>query len=113
MHYHPRPDGSSKFMEGWVMDTDGEVQAAQITTTPWMRDMRPSGEDVSFAVKTSGGDVRIEGETVSSTFHPARQRRGDAEQEGASLFTHLQQGTARYRWNDEQAFGMIERSYIP
>jgi hypothetical protein len=104
IHYYPRPDGSLKFVEGWLMDADGEVLAAQVVETPWMHDMQPSGEDVSVTFRTSRGDVRIDGATVMSTFHPQRQ-----VEEGVP-FPTLQQGIARYQWDGEKALGMIERS---
>jgi hypothetical protein len=104
IHYYPRPDGSLKFVEGWVMDVDGEVLAAQLLTTPWMRDMQPSGEEVPVTFRTSRGDIRIEGATVMSTFHPQQQAA-----EGVP-FPTLQQGIARYTWDGEEALGMIERS---
>jgi hypothetical protein len=112
IHYHPRPDGSAKFCEGWVMHEDGQVLPAEIVGTPWIRDMRPRGEDVSFTFRTARGDVRIEGETHATTFTPARKTAEGETWLGASIFTNLQQGTARYRWGDEEAFGMIERSYL-
>ncbi len=104
IHYYPRPDGSSKFVEGWIMEDDGEVLPAQLVHTPWMRDMQPSGEDVSLTFRTARGDVRIEAETVMSTFHPERQ-----VSEGVP-FPTLHQGIARYRWEGEEVLGMIERS---
>jgi len=104
IHYYPRPDRSLKFVEGWLIDDDGEVQAAEIIDTPWMRHIPTIGEDVSLTFRTSRGDVRIEGETSLSTFHPERPIRD------AVTFPSLQQGIARYRWNGEEAFGMIERS---
>ena len=104
IHYYPRTDGSLKFVEGWVMDTDGEVLAAELVHTPWMRDMQPSGEDVSLTLRTARGDITIEAETVMSTFHPQRQ-----VSEGVP-FPTLHQGIARYRWDGEEALGMIERS---
>jgi hypothetical protein len=112
-HHHPRPDGSLKFLEGWVMYEDGQVLAAQIRSTPWMHSMQPSGEDVSLTFDTARGEVHIAGETVASTFLPTRQTRGGGASEGAAMFTNLQQGTARYRWDGEDTFGMIERSYLP
>jgi hypothetical protein len=113
IHYYPRPDGSPKFVEGWVMHDDGEVLAAQIVDTPWMGAMQASGEDVSMTFRSARGDVHIEGETFTSTFIPARLNRDPASPVGASMRTNLQQGTARYRWDGEEALGMIERSYLP
>ena len=112
MAYHPRPDGSEKFIEAWVMHEDGEVLPARIVGIPWARDMQPSGEDVSFTLTTARGDIRIAAETFAMTFVPARKDVKPDTAAGATLFTNLQQGTARYRWGDEQALGMIERSFM-
>jgi hypothetical protein len=53
---------------------------------------------------TSRGAVRIAGETVLSSLRPPRPT------ETGTVFPLLQSGIARYRWGDEEAFGMIERS---
>ena len=46
----------------------------------------------------------ITAETWLSAFFPLRRVREDV------TFPPLQQGIARYRWDGEEAFGMIERS---
>ena len=69
-----------------------------------MTDTRSSGEDVSFTLRTQKGSVRITGETFVSSFRPPRSI-GDG-----TSFPLLHSGIARYRWDDETAFGMIERS---
>jgi hypothetical protein len=107
IHYHPRPDGSRKFCEGWIID-DGRVLPAQVLDTPWLSRLQPSGERLSFTLRTSRGDAHIEGETSMSVFFPLRQVRAGV------TFPPLQQGITRYRWNGEEAYGMIERSaYLP
>jgi hypothetical protein len=105
IHYRPRPDGSVKYREGWVLD-GGKVVPARVEGTPWMTATRPSGEDVSFTLRTAKGSVRIAGETFMSSFRPPRQV-GDG-----TAFPLLQSGIARYQWDDETAFGMIERSAL-
>ena len=35
IHYTPRPDGSIKYHEGWVMD-GGEILPAKVVDTPWL-----------------------------------------------------------------------------
>jgi hypothetical protein len=105
IHYRPRPDGSVKYREGWVLD-GGKVVPARVEGTPWMTATRPSGEDVSFTLRTAKGSVRIAGETFVSSFRPPRQV-GDG-----TAFPLLQSGIARYQWDDETAFGMIERSAL-
>ena len=103
IHYRPRPDGSVRYREGWLLE-DGEILAARVEETPWMTDTRSSGEDVSFTLRTRKGSVRITGETFVSSFRPPRSI-GDG-----TSFPTLHSGIARYRWDDETAFGMIERS---
>jgi hypothetical protein len=103
IHYTPRPDGSVKYHEGWVLD-DGEVLPAKVVDTPWKRGWAVDGEDVSITLRTPRGDIEIAGETHSSTFSPA-----SPVGEGV-FFPPVHQGIARYTWGDEHAFGMIERS---
>lgn len=105
IHYHPRPDGSVKYREGWVLD-GGEILPARVTDTPWMRDIQPAGEDVSFTLSTPKGDVRVAGETFVSSFRPPRPVGN------GTTFPILQSAIARYRWGDEETYGMIERSAV-
>jgi hypothetical protein len=104
IHYRPRPDGSVKYHEGWVLDGDGAVLPARVVDTPWLRGMRPGREDVSFTLRTPAGDIAVEAETFAAAFTPERPI-GEGR-----TFPDLQQGIARYRWGGEQAYGMIERS---
>ena len=109
IHYHPRPDGSVKYHEGWVKEA-GEVLPARVVNTPWMKNINPWGEDVSFTLRTSGGkarEVRIEAETFVSAFTPPRPIED-------RIRPTLQSGITRCRWGDEESYGMIERSaFIP
>ncbi len=56
----------------------------------------------SLTLRTADGDIHIEGETVLSTYVAA-----GSHPEFAPL---LQQAGARYRWDGEETFGMLERS---
>jgi hypothetical protein len=103
IYYHPRPDGSEKFREGWVIQA-GRRYPAEIIGPPWVPSMQAAGQDCSFTLRTEAGDIRIEGETVMSVFFPMRTMRP-----GLS-FPPLQQGIARYRWDGVEVYGMIERS---
>jgi hypothetical protein len=105
IHYRPPPDGSVKYREGWILD-GGEVVPARVEGTPWMTETRPSGEDVSFTLHTSKGSARVVGETFVSSFRPPRPT------SDGTTFPLLQSGTARYQWDGETAFGMIERSAL-
>jgi len=103
IHYTPRPDGSVKYHEGWVLDGD-EVLAAKVVDTPWKDGWVPFGDDVSCTLRTAHGDVAITAETALSTYNPP------IPMGGTVAFPPVQQGIARYRWDGEEAYGMIERS---
>ena len=103
IHYTPRPDGSVKYHEGWVLQ-DGEVLAAKVVDTPWKQGWTPVGDDVSFTLRTARGDVSITAETALSTYNPP------IPMGGTVAFPPVQQGVAHYHWDDEEAYGMIERS---
>lgn len=103
MHYTPNPDGTVRYHEGWLLD-GGRILPAKYVDTPWLRDTDTAGQDVSFTAHTSDGDVRIEGTTVHSMVSPERKG-GDTVG-----FPTLQQGIVAYRWGDETAQGMLERS---
>lgn len=104
IHHAPRPDGSVRYCEGFVFDGD-QLTPARVVGTPWMTRMVPSGQDASFALESALGRVDIAAETYASTFVPEIRLREDLS------FPPLQQGIARYQWDGEVAFGMIERSY--
>jgi hypothetical protein len=99
--FPPRPDGEASFNEGYVFDGQRLV-AAEVVDAPWLRRLQPTGEDVSLVLRTADGDVRIEGETVLSTFLAGGTNRDFAPA--------LQQAGARYRWDGDETYGMIERS---
>ncbi len=103
IHYHPWPDGSARFREGWLAD-GGEIEPARVEPTPWLTRADPAGEDVSFTLRTPARTVRIEAETVMSTF----RRTGPAVDRPDPLV--LQSGITRCRWGSEESHGMIERS---
>ncbi|HET6952975.1 MAG TPA: hypothetical protein VFI47_21505 [Acidimicrobiales bacterium] len=106
MHYHPRPDGTERYREGWVLDRGGIVPARPAEVA-WMTGVQPDGEDVSLTLRAPSGDVRIEAETVVSWYRPEKPQPGRA-----TTFPTLHSGIARYRWDGEEAFGMIERSAV-
>jgi len=101
LSFPPRPDGEPSFNEGYVFDGE-KLIAAKVVDAPWLRRLRDVGEDVSLTLRTASGDVRIEGETVLSTYV--------APGSNAEFAPALHQGGARYRWGDEVSYGMIERS---
>jgi len=103
IHYYPRPDGSSKFCEGWVLE-DGKIVAAEVLDRPWLQTSQVYDDKFSFILHTRSGESRVEARTHASNFLPQRSV-------GAGkAFPSLQQGIARYRWEGEEAYGMVERS---
>jgi hypothetical protein len=103
-NFHPRPDGSVRYHEGWLLE-DGEILPAKFVEAPWKKRWVASGEDVSFALRTKRGDVRIGAETFVTTVNPIAEPPA-----GRAAFPATQQGIVRFRWDDEEAYGMIERS---
>ena len=97
----PERPGAGAFNEGFVLDA-GELVPATIVDAPWLRRQVPSGEDVSFTLRTAGGDVRLTGETVLSSCLP-----GGLSPEFPPA---LHQACVRYGFRGEEALGMMERS---
>ena len=104
--FPPRADGQPSFNEGFVFDGDGELKPARAVKAPWLRKLLPSGEPVPLVLETADGLVEIDG----ATFINCRSR-------GHSVlppsFPMVQQAHATFRWNGEEATGMIERSTLP
>jgi hypothetical protein len=75
---------------------------ATLVDAPWIRRLQGRGEDVGLTLRTTDGeDVRIEGETQFTNTIPG----------GSSEFAPaLQQAGARYHWDGEETYGMLERS---
>lgn len=103
--FPPRADGKPSFNEGFVFDGDGVLKPARAVEAPWLRRLVTSGESVPLVLETDDGLVSIEG----VTFINCRSR-------GHSVlpasFPIVQQAHARYRWDGEEACGMIERSTL-
>jgi hypothetical protein len=102
--YPPRPDGTASYNEGYLFTGDGPLVPARVVQAPWLGRIQALGEDVAVVFESDQlGRVRIEGETVVSTFDLTLR----AEMPN---FPGLYQGGARYRWDGEETYGMIERS---
>lgn len=103
--FPPRADGKPSFNEGFVFDGDGMLKPARAVQAPWMRELLTGGEDVPLVLESADGLVSIEGTTFVNCRSP-----------GASVlpasFPIVQQAHARYRWDGEEACGMIERSTL-
>jgi len=114
--YPPRPDGEPAFNEGYLFDgpdSGGELIPARAVQAPWLTRLQPRGEDVSVVLETARGTVRIDGETVVSTHDitdPGEVPAEMLEKMANWTFPALQQAGVRYRWDGEEAIGMLERS---
>lgn len=97
--YPPAADGST-YNEGYIYQ-DGEWYDAVATKVPFLRGMTISDEDCSLELKSELGVTRIEATTRFNTYKP-----GSPDTMGLTLH----QGGARYTWDGQTAYGMIERS---
>jgi hypothetical protein len=95
------------FNEGYLFSGDGKLIPGRVSNPPWLRKLMPQGEDVSFVFESELGQTTIEGETVVACFEVAST---DKVRPSLPNFPVLFQGGARYRWDGEETYGMIERS---
>ena len=111
--YPPRPDGQPTYNEGYVFEGDGSLVPARVVEAPWLTRLQPLGQAVPLVLETDGGTVAIEGETVVSTFdihHDDQTFSTEALKAEMARFPALEQCGARYRWDGEETYGMLERS---
>src|SRR4029079_15551398 len=99
--FHERPDGQRTYHDADVFDGERMIPAV-LVDAPWLRRLQPFGEDVAVTLRTPDGDVRIEGEHYVSSCMAGGTH--------AEFAPALQQAGARYRWDGETAYGMLERS---
>lgn len=98
--YPPAEDGST-YNEGYVY-VDGKWHDAKATRLPFLERLEPSGQDVSLELTSAFGTVAIHGTNTLNTFK--------LYEEGELAGFALNQGGVRYTWDDQVAYGMIERS---
>ncbi len=99
--FAPRAGGSPSFNEGFVIEADGHRRAVQVIEAPWMRRLVASGDAVGIVLRAGCETIRIEGETLLSTFdHHLFEMAGSAV---------LQQSAVRYSWDGEETIGLMER----
>lgn len=103
--YPPAGDGRLPYNTGYVYQ-DGVMYPARATRIPWLTDLLPAGDDVSFELESERGVTRVRGRTRLTTFKVM----GKAD--GAPMEFHLHQGGAEYDWDGVTSYGMIERSRI-
>jgi hypothetical protein len=112
--YPPRPDGAPTFNEGFLFDGDGDLVPARVVEAPWLTRLQALDEEVPVVLESERGRARIEGRTVVSSFdiaHDDPSFSTRALTRSMPAFPAVYQGGARYRWDGEEAVGMIERSY--
>lgn len=96
------PEGYEPRNEGFVF-LDGKMHHARVSKVKWFDEIITSGEDVSFLLESELGEHHIQGKTAISTIRVAR----------SDLWgLNLHQGTALYKWDGQEALGMIERSNV-
>jgi hypothetical protein len=100
--YPPRPDGTESYNEGYLFMGDGDLVPAKVLQAPGLTRLRANGDDASVVLESAFGITRIDSETIVSTF-----QLGIPE---LPTFPVLYQGGARYRWDGEETYGMLERS---
>ena len=100
--YPPREgsDGELSYNDA-VIYKDGTLIPARIVEASFLRRIIPSGDPITLVLESALGRTEITGTTALSTF-----RIGNPDISGLNL----QQGGALFRWGDQQAYGMVERS---
>lgn len=99
--YPPGEDGST-YNEGYVY-IGGKMYPAVATKIPWLDELIPGGEDVSLELEYDGKIARISAVGCLNSY-----KSGLAEMPGFSL----NQGGAKYSWDGQTAYGMVERSVL-
>jgi hypothetical protein len=100
--YPPREDTDGNYAyNDAVLYKHGRLHPARILRAPFLRRIVPSGDELVLELESELGRTVIEGTTALNSF-----RIGNPDIGGLNL----QQGGALFRWGDQQAYGMVERS---
>lgn len=100
--YPPRGEDTENYSyNDAVLYRDGRQVPARIVKAPFLRRIVPEGDDVSVELESEFGRTVIEGRTTLGTF-----RIGNPDIGGLNL----QQGGARFTWDSQSSYGMVERS---
>lgn len=100
--YPAAGDGSEPYNAGYVVD-DGKLYPAQPVKIPWLSSPVAEGDDVSLELESERGTISISASATLSTMRVIRPGNGPTT-------FNIHQGAALYRWDGEQAYGMIERT---
>ena len=87
-----------------VVYQNGRLVPAKVVEAVFLTRLAPDGQDVSLTIESEFGRANIGGRTAFTTYSP------DVKEMGG---LHLHQGGALYTWDDQSAYGMIERSSAP
>lgn len=98
--YPPRNDGTT-YNDGYVY-IDGKMYRARGRKIPHIKGLVATAEDVSLELEYELGVAHIGGVSSCNTF-----KVGISDDAPGFI---LHQGAVRYTWEDQTAFGMIERS---
>ena len=97
--YPPHEDGS-QFNEAFVYK-DGVMHAARVVEAPFLRRIVAAGDPAPLVLDSALGTTRIDAVTAFPTY-----RVGNPDLFGLNL----NQGGALYTWDEQKAYGMVERS---
>lgn len=100
--YPPGPDGLPGYAEGFTREPGADLMPVDVVEAPWMTRFTPHGGDVSFTLSSPSGVEHIRATTFASFVHRTVP---------GLDFPPVHQGVARYEWDGEVAYGMVERSY--
>jgi hypothetical protein len=98
--YPPASGEENTYNDGYIYQ-DGKMHVARARNIPFLRRLMLRGDDVSVQLESELGVTRIGGISEPSVI-----RVGNPDTMGLTL----QQGGVRYTWDDQAAYGMIERS---
>ncbi len=102
---YPPAKGSDEYSyNDAVIYKNGKQYLAKVIKAPLLSGTVAEGEALEIELESELGRSRITGVTTLSTF-----KAGQPELAGLVL----QQAGALYTWGDQQAYGMVERSYNP
>jgi prepilin-type processing-associated H-X9-DG protein len=101
--YPPHEDGFEAWNRGFIYQ-DGRMHLATAVKIPWLGRPTPEGDDVSLELQSDLGVTQIKGASALSTFMIGSP---------GVWGLNLNQGGARYEWDGQTAYGMLERSTRP